>query len=278
MTVTAGHGTAVTLDTTAVRRWLGILHGDSPGHVHICSTGDWAGRAFPATHLDQAAAYVTELDAAGREGIYLRVTTLLTDRPAGGRGGATDSAALPALWADIDLAGPGHAEQDLPPTVDAGQAVIAATGLPEPTIWVHSGGGLYPIWLLAEPHHLNAGNLDAAKTLAKDWQRVIEHAAASLGWRYGRGVGDLARVLRIPGTVNRKAGLARPCRIIGATQHRYTVAQLQAALDTAMARIAPPEPTPAAGTPLIAARPAPGRPARSPRVRTSTSGPSGRRS
>ncbi|MEU5965938.1 hypothetical protein ABZ777_32435 [Micromonospora parva] len=277
MTVTAP-GVDVTLDPVAVRRWLGILHGDSPGHVHICSTDDWAGRAFPAAHLDQAATYVAHLDAAGREGIYLRVTSLTQPPEAGRRAGADASAAIPALWADLDLAGPGHnlwckphcanahvhicppdcttahqhTTRELPPDEAAGRAVIAATGLPEPTIWVHSGGGLYPIWLLDQPWHLDAGNLDQAKALAKRWQAVIEHAAASHGWWYGRGVGDLSRVLRIPGTVNRKEHLTRPCRIVGATPHRYTVAQLQAALDAVMARIAPPEPTPTVGTPLLA--------------------------
>ncbi|MEU5549225.1 hypothetical protein ABZ738_05600 [Micromonospora sp. NPDC047793] len=241
MTVTGPSGM---YDPAAVRRWLGILHGDSPGHVHICSTDDWNGRAF--SDLDAATTYVTRLDAEGREGIYVRITSLRTDRPTNGRGGAADSAALPALWADVDLAGPGHAEQDLPPTPQAGQDIIAATGLPEPTIWVHSGGGLYPIWLLTEPHVITAENLDQAKALARDWQRVIEHAAAAKGWRYGRGVGDLARVLRIPGTVNRKAGLTRPCQITHATPHRYTVEQLRDALAAAMQRIAPPAlPTPA---------------------------------
>ncbi|MFI6228906.1 hypothetical protein ACIBCR_16505 [Micromonospora echinospora] len=249
MTVTADSAVGAALDPTVVRRWLGILHGDSPGHVHVCSTDDWTGRLFG--DLDAATRYVTYLDEQGREGIYLRITTLRTDRQIGGRGGAADSAALPALWADLDLAGPGHAEQDLPPDEQAGRQVIAATGLPEPTIWVHSGGGLYPIWLLTEPHPVTADNLDQAKALARGWQRIIEHAAASMGWRYGRGVGDLARVLRIPGTVNRKAGLARPCRIIGATPHRYTVHQLQAALDSAMQRIAPPEPTTPALSPFV---------------------------
>ncbi|MDG4798963.1 DNA primase, partial [Micromonospora sp. WMMD980] len=241
-----------TIDQAAVRRWLGILHGDSPGHVHICSTDDWTGRTYPADQLDAAAGYVAHLDTTGREGIYLRVTSLTRPLPAGQRGGAADSAALPALWADLDLAGPGHAEQDLPPDETAGRAVIAATGLPEPTIWVHSGGGLYPIWLLNQPHTLTGDNLDQAKQLAKDWQRVIEHAAASLGWRYGRGVGDLARVLRIPGTVNRKAGLARPCRITAAIPTRYTVQQLVDALADATARITPPEPT-TVGTSLVGA-------------------------
>jgi len=244
---------AATLDLQTVRRWLGVIHGDSPGHVHICSTGDWRGRVFPATAagLDAATEYVAHLDAEGREGIYLRITSLRPDRAPRGRGSAADSAALPALWADLDLAGPGHAEQDLPPDEAAGRQVIADSGLPAPTIWVHSGGGLYPIWLLDQPAQITEDNLDDLKALARDWQRVIEHAAAARGWRYGRGVGDLARVLRIPGTVNRKAGLARPCRIISVAPHRYTIEQLQTVLAEAMQRIAPPESTATSKAPVL---------------------------
>ncbi len=255
------------LDAALVRRWLGILHGDSPGLVHICSTDDWGGKTF--TNLDSATDYVRYLDGEGRPGIYARVTTLRADLPrctmqhAGrderaactrgwhGRGGVAETAALSALWADVDLAGPGHAEQDLPPDEPAGRAIIAATGLPEPTLWIHSGGGLYPIWLLDRPHHITADNAEQAKRLAKDWQAIIEHAAAARGWRYGRGVGDLARVLRVAGTINRKAGLARPCRIVSASSNRYTVEQLVDALDQAVARIAPPAAVVPAGSPLI---------------------------
>lgn len=238
----AGHGE--TIDTATVRRWLGILHGDSPGHLQIAHTGDWSGATFAAADLDAAATYVARLDAEGREGIYCRVTSLTAPPEPGKRGGVADSAALPALWADIDIAGPGHAEHDLPPDETAGRQIVTDSGLPEPTIWIHSGGGLYPIWLLDRPWQLTNGDLDQAKTLAKDWQRIIEHAAAKHGWRYGRGVGDLARVLRIPGTINRKEGLTRPCRIIGATPHRYTVSELQDALSTTMAAIAPSTPAP----------------------------------
>jgi hypothetical protein len=240
--------TPAALDPEAVRAWLAILHGDSPGQLHICSTNDWAGRFFN----DHTAAlrYITHLHQEGREGIYLRITTVTTAAAPGRRGGAADSAALPALWADLDLAGPGHAEHDLPPDEQAGRTVIAATGLPEPTLWIHSGGGLYPIWLLTQPWILTPDDLPAAKALAADWQRIIEHAAAAHGWRYGRGVGDLARVLRIPGTVNRKADQQRPCRIISAHPARYTVQQLQAALDAARTRIAPPAAPPQAAARL----------------------------
>jgi hypothetical protein len=251
-------------DAALVRRWLGILHGDSPGLVHICSTDDWTGKTFG--NLDSATDYVRYLDGEAREGIYVRVTTLRAALAPGKRGGAADTAALPALWADLDLAGPGHAEQDLPPDEAAGRAVIAATGLPEPTLWVHSGGGLYPIWLLDKPHLVNEANAEQAKRLTKDWQRIVEHAAAAQGWRYGRGVGDLARVLRVPGSINRKEGLARPCRIISATTNRYTVEQLVDALDQAVARIAPPAPVVPAAAPLLGAPaagyPTPRRPGR----------------
>lgn len=227
-------------DAAGVRQWLAILHGDSPGHIHICSTDDWAGRTF--TDLDAATNYATYLDTEGREGIYTRITTLRATLAPGRRGGAEDTAALPALWADLDLAGPGHAEHDLPPDVDAGRLVVAESGLPEPTLWVHSGGGLYPIWLLTAPYAITDTNRAAAARLAADWQKVLEHSAARHGWRYGRGVGDLSRVLRIPGTINRKEGLARPCRIIDAAPARYTVDELTAALDAAITRITPPTP------------------------------------
>lgn len=233
-------------DAALVRRWLGILHGDAPGLLHICSTGDWTGQTFPATHLDAAAAYVTTLNAYGREGIYARVTTLRCPLEPGKRGGAADTLALPALWADLDLAGPGHAELNLPPDEEAGRKVITTSGLPEPTILVHSGGGLYPIWVLDTPHVIT-DDLADVKDLAAGWQKVIEHAAAQLGWKYGRGVGDLARVLRIPGTVNRKEGLARPCRIISATANRYSIATLYEALAACMAAI--PQPVPVSPAP-----------------------------
>ncbi|HZN73092.1 MAG TPA: phage/plasmid primase, P4 family [Micromonosporaceae bacterium] len=225
-------------DLAHARQWLAILHGDAPGLTHICSTDDWAGRAF--ADLGAAINYVRYLDTEGREGIYVRVSTLRAALPPGRRGGAADTQALPALWADLDLAGPGHEETNLPPDEQAGRKVITVSGLPDPTLWIHSGGGLYPIWLLDQPWTITDDQFDHARRLAADWQRVIEHATASLGWRYGRGVGDLARVLRLPGTVNRKAGLTRPCRIIDATDTRYSVEQLDRVLAAAVERIAPP--------------------------------------
>lgn len=227
------------LDTAHIRQWLHLLHHTSPGLTHICATDDWTGHTFSRDQIDDAIAYITRLDADRREGIYARITTLQTPLQAGRRGGAADTAALPALWADLDIAGPGHAETGLPPDDDDARQIITTSSLPDPTLWIHSGGGLYPIWLLDQPAiPQDAAQLGQLRDLSAGWQKAIEHAAARLGWRYGRGVGDLARVLRIPGTINRKQGLARPCHITTSIGTRYTLKQL---LDT-LATNQPPTP------------------------------------
>lgn len=227
-------------DGDMVRRWLGVLHGDSPGLVHICATDLWTGQTFD--DLDVAAAYVAHLDAQTREGIYVRTTTLRGQPERGWeRGGSENVLALPGLWADIDIAGPGHqTKETLPPNTDAAQRIIATSGLPPPTLWVYTGGGVYPWWLLNHPHEISDDAEDVA-ALSAGWQRIIFHAAAKLGWHYGTGVGDLARVLRIPGTVNRKEGLERPCRILSATSTRYRLDELYEALADGLAAIPEPE-------------------------------------
>jgi len=217
-----------TFDPDAVRRWLRILHGDSPGRIHVASTVAWSGPSFPTSDVDAAVTRVGELDVIGPLGIYVRMTTLRAALPRGARGGVADSLALPALWADIDIAGPAHKDQNLPPDWDAAEDVVCATELPAPTLWIDSGHGAYPLWLLDESCVLNDDNLADVADLSANWQRVIAAGSAKLGWHYGTGVGDLARVLRIPGTVNRKAGDERMCRIVpdSVTDTRYSLAAL----------------------------------------------------
>jgi putative DNA primase/helicase len=238
-----------TFDPQAARQWLDVLYpGDTPGLIHVSATGNWQGRAF--TNRDQAVEYMQAMD--GREGTYLRATTLRAQPAAGGRGSAADSLALPGLWADVDLAGPGHkTDQPLPPDITAGKAIIERSGLPAPSLWVHSGGGLYPWWLLEQPIEVGPDNLADLEKLSARWQNLIGRSAAALGWHYGTGVGDLARVLRVPGSVNRKAGLARPCLIVEDGTDAYTVQGLHDGLAAAL--LVHPEPvrapSPAPATP-----------------------------
>lgn len=233
------------VDANAIRTWLNLL-GHTGGDLHVCSTGDWSGRQFPATDPTPIVDYIQHLDAAGKQGIYLRATTLGRQLEPRERGGAQDSLGFPGLWSDIDIAGPGHKHTPnhpgmgtafdphkpllfpLPGDVDTCLNILREARFPQPTVIIHSGGGIYAWWLLHQPENLHADpmNMTAATTLSEHWQRLIASAASRLDLHYGSGVGDLARVLRVPGTTNRKEGLARPCRILDASGPRYTLDEL----------------------------------------------------
>lgn len=232
-------------DLSQARTWLNTLHGGTPGLINIVSTGAWVGEYFTTDQpgINAAVAYIARLDQQAREGIYVRVTTLRSTPAPGSRGHVNDSLSWPGFWADIDIAGPGHkTDKPLPPDVDTARQIVTTAGLPDPTMWIHSGGGLYPWWLLDEPHLITADDLDDISTLTARWQHAIAAGSEQLGYHYGSGVGDLARVLRVPGTINRKAGLARPCVLLESSGITYDLDQLAALLYS----IDLPDPTPAA--------------------------------
>ena len=58
---------------------------------------------------------------------------------------------VPGLWFDLDLAYGQHAASTLPAT-DAEALDFLATLPAEPSLIVHSGGGLYGYWLFKEPY------------------------------------------------------------------------------------------------------------------------------
>lgn len=207
-------------DLQAAQHWLELLHGFTfEGQMHICSTADWNGRAF--NDAKAAARYAAELSHRGVEGIYVRTTTLQPGYT--GRGSVKDSWMLPGFALDIDLAGPGHKTTErLPATIADAQQIITAAGVPEPTLWVHSGGGVYPWWMFDEPVDIrDPEDRELAQYVAQSLQALVKAAATSLGWHFGTGVIDLARVLRLPGSVNRKEGLARPCRIVEPAAYNF---------------------------------------------------------
>jgi putative DNA primase/helicase len=179
------------------------------------SNGQW-GRSEHFQWLRFAAAWADQQDQTKPAAIYFRATMLPPEGIKSGRGGEADSHALAFLWGDVDYGTVGHKPPPgaaLPPDEDAARKVIA--GLPTPFLIINSGGGLYPIWKFERPIFITNANRAEVKTRSQQWQNLIAAKTAELGWHYGSGVGDLARVLRLPGSVNRKVPeLERPCRVI----------------------------------------------------------------
>ena len=174
--------------------------------------GRWRSEHFQ--WLRFAAARALEWDKQRPTGIYFRTTMLAPNYDKTGRGGADDAHALAFLWADLDYGTVGHKpppSENLPPDEDAARKIIA--DLPTPFLIINSGGGIYPIWKFERPIYITDANRAEVKARSQQWQEMIKTAAERLGWHYGSGVGDLARVLRLPGSINRKEGLERPCRV-----------------------------------------------------------------
>ena len=124
--------------------------------------------------------------------------------------GSGDSATLvPALWADLDVAGPGRAASGLPPDRHAALDLLEAVRRP-PSIVVDSGGGYHLYWLFERPLMLEstADRRDAVD-LVRRLQGALVAAGAERGYQVGN-TADLARMMRLPGTFNYKLEHSRP--------------------------------------------------------------------
>ncbi len=163
----------------------------------IFTTPEKRSRLFPDP--GEAGRYAQSL--SGTRNVYFGLA-LMGGQPKG-RGTLDDTAAIGALWADIDIAGGAHQRRDLPPTLDDARGLLTTLPL-RPSIVVDSGHGLHPYWLLKEPWVFDTPEeRDRAAQLAKGWHGAICAAAAARGW-FIENLGDLTRVLRLPGTMNVK--------------------------------------------------------------------------
>jgi hypothetical protein len=160
--------------------------------------------------VDEAIGYAQR--QSGTLDVYFGLGLIQGSPP--GRGTAANVAAIGALWADIDLAGQAHPDKPLPTTIDQALDFLAGLPLP-PSLVVDSGHGLHAYWLLKEPWLFDsAEERTRVARLARGWHGLVCLAAARRGWRL-QNLGDLARVLRLPGTINHKQPAApMPVRLL----------------------------------------------------------------
>jgi putative DNA primase/helicase len=131
-----------------------------------------------------------------------------------------NAVALKSAWLDLDVKDKGYA--DLQEAAAAIRPFLAATGLPEPSVLVCSGGGLHVYFSFLEP------------IKPERWQPLADALVAAAnehGLRLDAGCTiDRARILRVPGTTNWKTGEARAVLIGGGTGLEYAVEVFEKAL------------------------------------------------
>lgn len=170
--------------------WLTLFSLDrADGTQHV----DWA----PVVALDQLAVLADQ--RAQRCCVWFGVATRRQRLEGKRRGGADDCLHIPALWVDIDVEGPNHkGGHPLPPTIDAAAELINSFPL-LPTALVRSGGGIQGWWFLQEPLTVD----DKALALLRAWGTTWVELARRRSWHVDN-VFDAARIMRLPGTWNRK--------------------------------------------------------------------------
>jgi len=192
--------------------------------------GRTATAAFPRSKLADAEKWAFAQATAANvwHGVCLR-----KEKPAKNkRGQAEDVIAIPGVWLDLDVKGPGHSEQNLPATFEEALDFLASLPL-KPTLIVFTGGGLQPYWLFPEPMRLSTeADWNRAKAVSERWQRFIIAMGKDRGWKLDN-TSDLPRVLRLPGTWNRKTDTPRlvtvPAEHVDLTA-RYDLAAVEAVL------------------------------------------------
>jgi len=217
-------------DTRSAREWLDVQFAGLPGWVAVIAfTGSrmTTKRFFKTSDLGNAA------DAVARNAWYSNTYTsccALKAVPTHGRGTVVDTIGASGLWADLDIAGPGHAwpgddGTELPTAEDVG-LVLDDLGL-TPTAVIDSGHGRYCWWFFDEPVVFDSDDERAAfATLSRRFNQTLREHARRRGFHVDS-CGDLARVLRPPGSLNRKPGIpAAPVKLIDWKGGRYAASDL----------------------------------------------------
>ncbi len=187
-----------------------------------CQSG-FVSIANPSWQMD-AAQTALEL-SRGKQNVYFGIG-LQQSRPETGRGKANGVIRLPGLWADIDVRGPGHAQNNLPITVGEALSIIDAVPF-EPSVVVYTGGGIQPYWLFKEPLEIESEeDRQAANALTNNFQQHLASVAARSGWQMDR-TADLARLLRLPGTWNHKYNPPALVRYDKLLDYRYNPSEFR---------------------------------------------------
>jgi hypothetical protein len=107
------------------------------------------------------------------------------------------------MWVDVDIQGPAHSSLNLPTTTEEALGLVNRFPL-RPSIIVMSGHGLQAYWLFREFWRLESDeDRNIARAISDGLQQAIRSYAAERGWLIDH-TADLSRVLRLPGTLNRK--------------------------------------------------------------------------
>jgi len=122
----------------------------------------------------------------------------------GRRGSEKGVIAVPGFWLDIDIKGGHHIEDNLFPDLKTSLSFLKESIALTPTLIIFTGGGIHVYWLFKEPYLISKEHdRHLISSLSDQFQTSVINIARQNGYHIDK-TSDLARLLRIPGTYNRK--------------------------------------------------------------------------
>ena len=199
--------------------FLATLFGDPlPADHKICL---WSGKTKKTSQIEKPTAVGPFV---GRPDVY--VSALLTRRKIGDnqRVSKKNADALPGVWADIDVLGGPEDKPGKRAAPDRETAIALASSILPPTMLVNSGYGIQAWWLFEEPVLL-ANDLERERALeiSTGWQAMLRQQANAREFSIDA-THDLARLMRLPGTINDKgsAKVKAPVTLLEADGQRHS--------------------------------------------------------
>jgi len=216
-TVTGGLGNPSVVDfLSRVLPWPEREEAPGFGNIHWTFVPDaggdprWAGKPFRSA--PDAARFVDWLmTKPSTRDIYFCLSQQ-SERNAGKKPGSfsavrnkRNALLLKSLWLDIDVKDPPAGYANIKDAWADLKKFYRAVGFPQPSAVIGSGGGLHAYWISKTPL-----TLDQWHSLAGS----LKNAAVKHGLRCDAGCTvDAARLLRVPGTWNRKIEPRRPVKL-----------------------------------------------------------------
>jgi hypothetical protein len=134
------------------------------------------------------------------------------------RGCRESATVFPAAWVEVDFVSDGHKSTNLPPDRAAALQLVRDAVPLAPSAVIDSGGGIHVYWIFEEPWILESDDdRQRAFSINSRLGWMLHAAAAKNGWTVDT-VHDLARVLRLPGTLNYKYDPPRQVKLLTADE------------------------------------------------------------
>lgn len=186
-----------------ISQFFKALYGNNaPGFLTICDLKTRKTSWFSGNQTEEAVKCVSLM--ANHTDVYFGLGLRKERKGEYKRGESDDVIAIPGLWLDVDLAGTVHKKEGLPRDLSTVSEILKGFSLP-PTLLIDSGHGIYPFWLFDELLVFSSqDDRKAAQELLSGFHNFMRNLFRESGYAIDN-TSDMARVLRIPGTINYKA-------------------------------------------------------------------------